>query len=198
MVDNFDKIAAYLETKTITDDMFFHIRVMIRHKDVEWFPHGKNDNARTIYSVNITSVEELYDQKRLISTMCDALSARAYINLVPKTYTSAASIALENATRSYITKNYIGLQSSWSKGVAHANIKSESLYLVDIDKEDLDKTDEVCNFINTIRPEGNKLVLTINSKTGLHLICKKFDTNLFNETYPSIDVKKEANTILYC
>ena len=198
MTDNFDNIAEYLNRKNITDDMFFHISVMIRHKDVEWFPKGKNNNARTIYSVNISSVEELYDHRKLITTLCDSLTARAYINLVPKLYSVAAGRTLENATQNYVSHNYKGVQSSWSKGVNAASVKNESLYLIDIDEEDLNITEDIINFINNLRPSGNKIVLKNNSRTGLHLICKKFDTKTFNEKLPSIDVKKNAMTILYC
>lgn len=198
MTDNFDRIASYIKNKNITDDMFFHISVMIRHKDVEWFPKGKNNNARTIYSVNISSVEELYDHRKLITTLCNSLTARAYINLVPKTYSAAAGFALENATQNYVSKNYKGLQSSWSKGVSGASVKNESLYLIDIDEDDYNKTGDISNFIYELRPVGDKVVLQNDSKTGLHLICKKFDTKAFSEKYPNIDVKKNAMTILYC
>ena len=198
MTDNFEQISKYIESFPPMKDMFFHISVMIRHKDVEWFPDGKNNNARTIYSVNVSSAQELNDQKKLISTMCDALNARAYINLSPKSYPAAAAIALENATHSYVTKNYKGLQNSWSKGVAKASIKKYILYLVDIDEPDKPRVNEIIKYLNgELRPSGDKVVLQVPSRTGIHLICRKFDTKNFEEKFPGIDVKKNSMTILY-
>lgn len=199
MTNNFKLIGEYIDSfGKIYSDWFFHISVMIRHKDVEWFPNGKNNNARTIYSINVSSVEELYDQEQLISTMCDSLHARAYINLVPKSYEKAASWALENSVHNYTTKNYYGLSRSWSRGVDAASIKEYSLFLIDIDEPDKHRVDEIKNYINNdLRPLGDKVVIQVPSKTGIHLLCKKFDTLSFSKQFPNIDVKKNAMTILY-
>ena len=64
MTNNFKLIGEYISRFKKDDDIFFHISVMIRHKDVEWFPNGKDNNSRTIYSVNVSSCEELYDLEK--------------------------------------------------------------------------------------------------------------------------------------
>lgn len=199
MTDNFLPISKYIdESFKNNEDMFFHISVMIRHKDVEWFPKGKNNNSRTIYSVNVSNSTELNDQYKLISTLCDSLNARAYINLVPKSYKKSAGEALRNATNAFTTQNYKGLQSSWSKGVAAGSIKEHSLYLVDIDDEYINKVHEIHDFINfNCKPLGYKVKLKLPSKSGWHLLCEKFDTKEFNKEYPEVGVKKNAMTILY-
>lgn len=199
MTNNFKLIGEFIDRFKKDDDIFFHISVMIRHKDVEWFPNGKDNNARTIYTVNVSSSEELYDQEKLISTICEAVHGRAYINLVPKSYYRAASRSLENATHSYTSRNFRGVQKAWSKGVNAASIKEYSLFLVDIDELDKHRVDEIKNYINSdLRPLGDKVVIQVPSKTGIHLLCKKFDTLTFSKKFPNIDVKKNAMTILYC
>lgn len=198
MTDNFDLIADYISEFDIDQDTFFHISVMIRHKDVEWFPKGKNNNARTIYSLNISSVEELYDNKLLITTLCNSLKARAYICIIPKSYKKAAANALENATQSFITENYKGLQSSWSKGVSKSSKVAYNRFLVDIDESELTRADEIIKYINEeLDPSGDKEIISIPSKTGVHLICKKFNSKKFVEKFPNIDIKKHGLTILY-
>lgn len=200
MTNNFKIIGDFIDSfGKIDSDWFFHISVMIRHKDVEWFPNGKNNNARTIYSLNVSSSEELYDQEKLITTMCDSLHARAYINLVPKSYEKAASWALENSVHSYTSKNYFGLSRSWSRGVDAASIKEHSLFLIDIDEPDIHRVDEIKNYIDEhLQPMGDKVIIQVPSRTGIHLLCKKFDKLEFNNKFPDIDVKKNAMTILYC
>lgn len=198
MTNNFKLIGEYINRFKKDDDIFFHISVMIRHKDVEWFPNGKDNNSRTIYSVNVSSCEELYDLEKLISTICDAVHGRAYINLVPKSYFKAASRTLENATHIYTSKNYRGVQKAWSKGVHSASLKEYNLFLIDIDEPDIHRVDEIKNYINTeLRPLGDKVVIQVPSRTGIHILCKKFDTLSFSKQFPNIDVKKNAMTILY-
>lgn len=198
MTDNFEKIADYIDNLDLDSDSFIHIQVMIRHKDVEWFPKGKDNNSRTIHSLNISSSQDLRNHKMLLKQLANSLNARVYINLTPRSYKEVAKLALMHATENFITENYRGLSKSYSYAIGKQKNKKNHLYLVDIDAPEMHLVDEIINYINDdLKPSGGKLVLRLPSKSGIHLLCKKFDTLKFKEKYPDIDVKSNNPTILY-
>lgn len=198
MVNNFKLIANYIDSFETNEDMFFYVSVIVRHKDVDWFPNRKNNDDRTIFSVYIGSSKELFEYENIITALCDSIKARAYINIVPKSYFEAASLTLEHVTKTYIAKNYKGIKNSWSKGVGNSSLKEYKLFLVDIDEHDKHRVDEIKNYINNqIRPIGDKVVIQVPSRTGIHLLCKKFDTLEFRKQFKGIDIHKNGLTILY-
>lgn len=198
MTDNFKKIADYIDSLNLDSDSFVHIQVMIRHKDVEWFPRGKNNNARTIYSINISNSQDLWNHEILLKKLADSLNARVYINLTPRSYKEVAKLALVHSTENFTTENYKGLGKSYSYAIGKQKNKENHLYLIDIDAPELHLVDEIINYINNdLKPLGDKLVLRLPSKTGVHLLVKKFDKLKFNEKYPNIDIKSNNPTILY-
>jgi len=56
---------------------------------------------------------------------------------------------------------------------------------------------EVWKFINSVRPEGPKIEVVIPTKSGYHLITKRFDVMEFQKKYPEIDIQKKNPTLLY-
>lgn len=198
MTDNFKLIADYIDKLNLNDDQFLHIQVMIRHKDVEWFPKGKNNNARTIYSLNISKSQDLWDHEKLLKTLSNSLNARVYINLTPRSYKDVAKLALVHSTENFTSENYKGLSKSYSYAIGKQKIKEHHLYLIDIDAPEMYLIDEIINYINNdLKPLGDKVVLLVPSKTGMHLLVRKFDKLKFNERYPNIDIKSNNPTILY-
>jgi hypothetical protein len=45
---------------------------------------------------------------------------------------------------------------------------------------------------------GPKIEAVIPTKSGHHLITKKFDVMKFKEKYPDLDIQKKNPTLLYC
>jgi hypothetical protein len=50
---------------------------------------------------------------------------------------------------------------------------------------------------NECKPYGSKIESIIPTKSGHHLITKKFDVMKFKEKYPNIDIQKKNPTLLY-
>jgi hypothetical protein len=73
----------------------------------------------------------------------------------------------------------------------------EKNWVVDIDLKDRLFCEEVAEFINTLKPEGDKIKTAIPTKNGYHLITKRFDVKTFSEIYPEIQIQKKNPTLLF-
>jgi hypothetical protein len=73
----------------------------------------------------------------------------------------------------------------------------EKRWIVDVDVKDVGFAEEVAKFINSLRPEGDKIETAIPTKNGYHLITERFDVKTFSEKYPDIDIQKKNPTLLY-
>jgi hypothetical protein len=73
----------------------------------------------------------------------------------------------------------------------------EKRWIVDIDTKDGRTISEIEATINMCKPEGNKLIASIPTKNGVHLITKRFDVMEFSKKYPEIGIQKKNPTLLY-
>lgn len=69
-------------------------------------------------------------------------------------------------------------------------------WVIDIDDKELASI-KMSDFLSTIEPIGNKIVASIPTKNGFHLITTPFNIKKFKEKYPDIDVHKNNPTVLY-
>jgi len=74
---------------------------------------------------------------------------------------------------------------------------NEKRWIVDIDDVPLYDLKPIMDFIDTLRPEGQKTEAVITTKSGYHLITKRFDVMEFKQRYPEIDIQKKNPTLLY-
>jgi hypothetical protein len=93
-------------------------------------------------------------------------------------------------------KEFSFIKNCYSRacGVTH-NDKSKK-WIIDIDDKNMD-LNPLKLYINSLRPEGDKILATIPSKNGYHLISSPFDLSLFKDEYPEIDIHKNNPTNLY-
>jgi NAD(P)-dependent dehydrogenase (short-subunit alcohol dehydrogenase family) len=80
-------------------------------------------------------------------------------------------------------------------------ISKQKTFLVDIDTKDIKVIQKIRNFIENsckpIRESENKIITSIPTLNGVHLICKPFDISDFKKQYPLIDIHKNNPTVLY-
>jgi hypothetical protein len=74
---------------------------------------------------------------------------------------------------------------------------NEKRWIVDIDTKDSNYVNDVINFINSIRPEGDNVETTIPTPNGVHIITRRFDVMEFRKKYTDIDIQKKNPTLLY-
>jgi hypothetical protein len=66
-----------------------------------------------------------------------------------------------------------------------------------VDDKDTKELVNITSLINSLRPEGHKLEACVPTRNGYHLITKRFDTQMFKNVFPLIDIQKKNPTLLY-
>lgn len=92
-----------------------------------------------------------------------------------------------------------GLHKIYSSvcGKHHSGDKS---WVVDIDNKDEEFDKEIQEFINSLQPEDNKMKIlgNIPTRSGHHLITLPFNSKVFQEKYPDVQIHRNNPTILFC
>lgn len=196
VVDNFDFFEKSGVLQFVPGEFYF-VQVLVRGKDGHKV-RGNNKN-RLIKFYTIDSVERLHQYEPEIKQLCELFNARAYIHLTPRSYSDVANEMLRIVVETFTSQNNIGLKGSYSTACGRSYIPSKKLYVVDIDDEDVDRVDEIESFIDSqCRPvlQESKVVFRVPTASGVHLICKPFDVQMFNKNY-QITVHKNNPTLLY-
>lgn len=203
MVDNFDLIQSLLELpeqRTDTGQDFYFVQVLQRKKDhkEENKRLGRNNNARLVKAYYIYSIAQYKEHKAEMIALAQMFNARVGINLNRR---NSKRVALEmnmQLAGCLMSENYT--LSKLYNSVCGMGIGKDKLWLVDLDAEDLHKTQAVIDGINLIlEPTANteKVKAQIPTKSGLHLITTAFNSKVFGEMFPGIEVHKNNPTVLY-
>lgn len=179
-------------------DKYYVIELMRRGKDNPDMP-AANYHFKNYY---IYSWKDLNKYEDEIKNICNLLRLRAYASVNYKLMSQVALDTLAESARRIAMHDYKKFynifESCSGKFVDHKN----NIWIVDIDKEDLDMVDIIKNFINECEPKTEKIIFEIPTKSGLHLITKAFNLQDFNGKCIDymekiIDVKKNHLTLLY-
>jgi hypothetical protein len=195
MVDNFELIANILHGKDITEDNFFLVQVIRRHKDA-----GNEDmkaNNIVIDSILIKNGDKLLEKKERIVKLCTDNNARAYIRLNKRSYKKVALRAMVLLAESIANSNYEvkGLYMS-----ACGQTAEEKSFLIDIDYADINfDENEMMEYISELTMEARKkaVIHKVPTKNGYHLITTGFNREKFGMKYPKVEIHKDNPTILY-
>lgn len=193
MIDNLELIKQLLNFENEGD--FYMLYVLKRKKDQ---PEGERDNhqsVRTIRSYCIKSIEQLEKRYDEIKMMCEMFKARAYIHIQKQNHKDVSlNMMVELAQR---IQNGNHEQQSLFDSVVGQLKTLEKRWIIDVDIKDVGFAEEVAKFINSLRPEGDKIETAIPTKNGYHLITSRFDVMEFKKQYPEIDIQKKNPTLLY-
>jgi hypothetical protein len=193
MIDNLELVKPLLNFENEGD--FYMLYVLKRKKDQ---PEGERDNhqsVRTIRTYCIKSIEQLEKKYDEIKMMCEMFKARAYIHIQKQNHKDV-SLNMMVALAQRIQDGNHEQQSLFDSVVGQLKTL-EKRWIVDVDVKDVGFAEEVAEFINSLRPEGNKIETAIPTKNGYHLITKRFDVMEFKKQYPDIDIQKKNPTLLF-
>lgn len=212
MVNNFDIISNFINVQFPDGcwdaDKFWHIQIMLRHKDnpnmVNELNTNKGNTNRMFMDVFIRDGVHLKENEEFISRICDSVGARAYINLSPKSYKKAAKQAGLNMIDAICTDNWKAARTAYKSAVAKSSM--EKLYMIDVDE----KSESVVNYMlrlvekskNPQDTRPNLHLATIPTKNGFHIICKPFNCGsvmpvVSEKGLEAVEIKKDALTLLY-
>jgi len=193
MINNIELIKPLLNFDNEGD--FYMLYVFKRKKDQ---PEGERDNhqsVRTVKSYCIESVEHLDKRYDEITQLCEMFKARAYIHIQKQNHKDV-SLNMITEIVNRIQSGQINQKNVFDSVVGQIKTQ-EKRWIVDVDETCFTSVLKVDKFLNTLRPEGNKVEALIPTKNGYHLITKRFDVMAFKEKYPNLDIQKKNPTLLY-
>jgi hypothetical protein len=195
-VDNFNLIANIIGGKVLSEDTFFLVQCIRRHKDA-----GNEDmNANNIVVENffINNDRELEEKKERIVKVCELNNARAYIRVNKRSYRKVALRTMAKIAEQIAQNNY-QIKNAYLSTIGE--FAEEKSFLIDVDYAEIDFNEqEMYEYISdllmetkTVRPMMHK----VPTKNGYHLITSGFNLAKFTPKYPSVSVHKDNPTILY-
>lgn len=199
MTNNFEQIRDLLKFK---EDYFYFIQIIQRSKET---PDLGSSN-RVIRSYNISSLEKFDKNKDEMIKLCEAFNARAYIHLNRRKWSKIALECLRHNAELIANEQYDGIKSSFETIIGRNNCepRESKTWIIDIDMNDLEVVNKIERIINSIEPIDRtvtKLMYTIPTKNGFHMITRPFNRAEFTK-YMQLqgdvpDIHTDNPTILY-
>ena len=197
MINNIEQIKGLLHFEAPGD--FYMLYVFKRKKDQ---PEGERDNhqsVRTIKTYCIESIDHLERRYDEIIQLCEMFKARAYIHVQKQNH---ADVSLEMMMQlAQRIKNGQPNQKGLFDSVVGQIKAQEKRWIVDIDTKDERALEKITKLVNALRPEGDKVIATIPTKNGYHLITNRFDVlgfqQMMNLQGDIPDIQKKNPTLLY-
>jgi hypothetical protein len=192
MIDNLSKVLPFLHFDTPDD--FYYLQLLQRKKENPQL----GSNSRVIRSYYIKSQQYLLDRYDEIKALCDSTNARAMIRLNKRSFEKVGFQALENVANTMKNREYKFLMKSYDRACGLGHNDPIKKWIVDIDCNSGESVlPAVIEHINNIEPAGIKVIETIPSKNGFHLITTAFNTQVFREKFSYIELHKDNPTNLY-
>ena len=188
-------------------DEFYMLQILHRSKDgkTPYEPEGKKISQQTVKTYYISSPEYLDYKMNEIRDLCKMFNARAYINLNKKSWKQISLKSLEilasaiakgdSDPNTYKDVKTIVDSACGQTGACDKN----KTWVVDVDTKDKNEIEEIKTAINNSEPIGeDKIVATIPTLHGYHLISKPFNKMRFHQFYDKeIDIHDNNPTVLY-
>lgn len=198
MVDNFKQIKELLNFES--EDEFYFLQLIKRKKENPELGF----NNRVIRSYFIKSNKQLDSLENEVKSLCNTTNSRAYLNLNKRSFEKMALRTMKNVCDHLMNKDYEHIHKAYTTVCGQYSDDKNKTYLLDIDKDDNGDYEhslgDVVEFIDMqCEPLDKrfKLVATIPTKNGIHLIVEPFNLQKFGNVYPDIAVHKNNPTILY-
>lgn len=202
MIDNLEKILPLLQFESPDD--FYYLQILQRKKENPQL----GSSSRVIKNYYINSQEYLVKHYQEIKKLCEVFNARASIRLNKRSYEKVGFKAMTNLANTMMNKEYSFLKASYDRACGLGHNDKNKTWIVDIDEREVIWLEQILNAISPCEPVGNKIVLQIPSKSGIHLITKPFNTEQFKinfkrelEAYKmgeiNLEIHKDNPTNLY-
>lgn len=191
MIDNLPLIKPLLHRDN--DDEFYFIQIIARKKDIE----GMQGNNRVIKDYYVYSAEYLDKVYPEIQKLCKQFKARAYIRLSRRNAHDIATDLMILLGEAFRNNSFQHLKKIYSTAVGQS-VWLDKLWIVDVDWATANQLAHMATVIDYLLPTWeNKILATLPTPNGVHLITKPFNLLWFIAAFPDIDVHKNNPTILY-
>lgn len=202
-----EKIDLFRSMVTLNKNEFIRIQIIKRRKDNPSLPYTE----KTIDVQYFYSWDDVVKKIEYIKETCDIENARAYIRLNKQNSVDLTLRTINKMNENIINgcshKNYRAWDSMASKG------GSNEWWVLDIDSHHSSDPDlfsdmirrNIVEHFNTVKKDAENSIVKIPTKSGIHLITKRFDRrilNNYNELFhrskkEPIGLDKNGVTLLY-
>lgn len=194
-VDNFLDIRGLMSFEDEND--FYVVSIIKRRKENPYM----TTNSSVLKEYHIFSHEEFDGLKNKMIGSVNINNARAYINLNKRNAEKLSIDVIKKVAELIKSQEYRAIKNAYSSVVGKSPKKKE-YWVIDFDETKIgDKSiDEMVNFINDeLRPNNvdSKVMFTLPTVSGVHLITKPFDLKEYLVKYPDLTVYKDAPTLLF-
>lgn len=194
-VNNVQKIRELL--KFPDKNSFYFLEVLKRRKENP----DLEKHAKLIRDFYIYSLEEFDVVAEKAIQLCEENNARAYFRLNMRDAKKVAFLYNKRLAELLITEDYKNIPRSYAAVVGEFHSDPDKTWVVDVDDEDYNeaviKMHRVADYIKDLQPVGEKVVATLKTKNGIHLITRPFRLDVFKKDFPDVDVHRDNPTILY-
>ena len=188
IVDNYKLIREYLDFSD--KNMFYMVQLQQRKKDDNTFP-ANNRTVKTYFIDNINDYDALEPE---IKRLSDETGSRVYIRINRRSYQKVLIEVLRESTKMMEDNNYQHLKNLVTSSAGQVNSEPNKKWIVDVDNKNLEFCLDVIEIVKQCSGTVYYIVPTLH---GFHLITSKFNSKLFSEHYPEIDIHKDNPTLLY-
>jgi hypothetical protein len=178
------------------NDDFYFVQILKRRKD-------NIDLERDMIVINnyyIESVEHYIKTIPHIIELCIMENARAYIRLNKRNYKKLGSHMVKRVVDIVFSENSNSLKGVFNSIAGEFHSDTDKKWVIDIDNDNEVQYSELLEEATRLQKETGRdpMAEIFPTKNGVHLITRPFNLQKFKEKFPTIDVHKDANTILYC
>lgn len=203
MINNRNLIEGLLEFPH--KDIFYFVQIIQRKKDHKGTLCGSNNNSRLIKAYYINSLEKLDVQWNEMVKLAEVFDARVSINLNPRNYTKAGFALLVKLSNQFSNNVFNEAHKAYNSVLGDYHSEIDKRWIIDIDKDDIPRMDEIKKYIHTEQSSMDshekasryKILATIPSKSGYHIITNPFNIRHWAASYGGIEIHKNNPTNLY-
>lgn len=160
-----------------TNDDFYFLQILQRKKENP----NLGSNSKVIKNYYISSTEQLIEKYDEIKSLCNMFNARASLRLNKRSFEKVAFKSLENFANVMQTREYKHIMNCYDKACGLLNNEKQKKWIVDIDRNELVWLEHIINSVQESEPNGNKIIIQLPTKSGIHLITKPFNVIQFKE-----------------
>lgn len=187
MIDTLELIKPLLIFESKDD--FYYLQILQRKKENPQL--GSNSRViKNYYIDSLHKLEKVYDE---IKQLCVVFNARAMLRLNKRSYSKVAFKNMVNIANSMSNNEFSFIQKSYDRACRNGHNDKFKKWIIDIDSDNItdDYIEELLSVIDCSKPSGNKFIIKLPTKNGIHLITYPFDLRVFRDKYPEIDIHKD-------
>ena len=204
MINNFEPIKQIIRDHIdlSSDDTFLFCQIIQRRKENPDIP---KDNY-VVKDYYFDSIEKLDQRKDEIIKFCEMFNARAYIHLNIRSYKDLSYVCLTTLAERLSKTEYRCNKGLFSTACGRKHSDKNKKWVVDLDFKDGNMVNLFKEKIHDCDPVGDKILATLETKNGFHLITKPFNKHQFSEwmsehfedkEFPEHSIQVNNPTILF-